>query len=196
MAGSTGIGITYSTYRQRTSAPNAPGANYVRLYFGPDGKLYYIDSNGTEKAWDPTAVAITGGTIDGATIGGTTAGTIRAKLDEDAEPASDTLSANQCSGGLISNYGQTGDVTLTLPAVAAGLHFTVLLGTTVAKYFRLDPNASEVIYLDGTALTGGYYVGLASAVAGACIQFVAFQTGASAWAWAATTISGAWAAQA
>ena len=111
---------------------------------------------------------------------------------EEIEAASDALSAEQCTRGMINNYGQTDDVTLTLPAAAAGYNFIVVLGTTVAKYFRLDPDAGDKIYLDGVADTDGHYCGIASAVAGAAIQLIAFQTGAGEYDWLAMTISGAW----
>ncbi len=102
------------------------------------------------------------------------------------------MSSSQARGAQINNYGQANDTIVTLPACLKGMNFSLILGTTVAKYYRIDPNASEVIYLDGTALTGGKYVGIASAVAGAAIQFRAFQTGAAAWSWYASTISGIW----
>jgi hypothetical protein len=126
------------------------------------------------------------------TIGSITAGTIRALIDEDVEPATDTLTANQCSGGLINNYGQTGDVTLTLPACAAGMNFNVVLGTTVAKFFLLHPNAADYIVLDGVVGAVHKGVQVASATQGNAIQFVAFQTGAAAYYWEATTTSGPW----
>ncbi|MFH1147216.1 MAG: hypothetical protein V1736_05860 [Pseudomonadota bacterium] len=118
-----------------------------------------------------------------------------AKIPEYVEAATDTLTIDQVYGGLINNYGQADDAVLTLPACTAGMNFTVILGTTVAKYFRLDPNASDAIYLDGVVDTDGHYVGVASAAAGNAIQFVAFQTGASAWDWMATTVSGSWVAE-
>jgi hypothetical protein len=161
-------------------------------------KFPLVDISDTTDSSGGTTKFITWGELMGApgAIGGTTANTIRALLDEDAEPTSDTLTANQCSGGLISNYGQTDNVTHNLPAAAAGYNFTVILGTTVAKYFRLDPAAGDSIYLDGVTTGDGKYVGIASAAVGAAIQFVAFQTGAGAYDWAATTVSGAWAAEA
>lgn len=127
-------------------------------------------------------------------IGGTTAGTIRALLDEDAEPASDTLTANQCSGGLINNYGQDADAVIQLPTIAAGYSFTVILGTTVAKYYRIKAGTNDKIYLDGVAGSDNGYVGVASAAAGNAIAFVAFQTGEGAYDWYASTISGGWVA--
>ena len=119
------------------------------------------------------------------------AGELSAYTNEDIEAASDTLTAEQCMGGQINNYGQANDVTMTLPAAAKGMSFKVLLGTTVAKYYRLDPAAGDKIYLDGTAGTDGHYCGIASAVAGACIVFQAFQTGAGPdYDWYASTVSG------
>ncbi len=126
-------------------------------------------------------------------IGATLAGTIRALVDEDVEPATDTLTANQCSGGLINNYGQSADVTLTLPAAAAGYNFTVVLGTTVAKFFLLHPNSADYIYLDGVLGAVHKGVQVASAAAGNAIQFIAFNTGgASTYYWHCTIISGPW----
>lgn len=141
---------------------------------------------------------ISGATINNSAIGGTTASTVRSLLDEDAEivTADATLTANQCSGGLISNYNQSLDCTATVPTAFAGGNFMVILSTAVAKYYRLDPTGSEVFVYDGTALTGGYYVGIAAATVGAALQFVAVQTGASAYTWHVYTVCGAWAAQA
>jgi hypothetical protein len=45
MAGGTGIGVTYSTYKERSAAPSTPGAYYDRLFFMADG-LHYINSAG------------------------------------------------------------------------------------------------------------------------------------------------------
>lgn len=121
---------------------------------------------------------------------------VSATLKEEIEPATDNISADQCRGSIINNYEQADNAVLTLPAIAAGMHFTVILGTTVAKYFRIAPNTSDSIYLDGVTTGDGKYVGVASAAAGNAIQFVAFQTGASAWDWFAATVSGAWVAEA
>lgn len=112
--------------------------------------------------------------------------------DEQIIAATANMTRRQAFGGLINNYNQANDTVITLPAIEKGMNFTVILGTTVAKYFRLDPNASDTIYLDGVADSDGHYCGVVSAAAGNAIQFVAFQTGASTYDWFATTISGAW----
>ena len=145
----------------------------------------------------PSAAVIKSGTIDGATIGATTAGTLRALLDEDAEivTAVATLTANQCSGGLISNYNQSVDCTVTVPTAFAGGNFIVALSTAVANYYRLDPTGTEVWVWDGVAQAGGKYIGIANATVGAALQFIAVQTGASAWTWHVYTVAGAWAVE-
>jgi hypothetical protein len=125
-------------------------------------------------------------------MGGTTANTIRSKIDEDVIAATGNISSNQCSGGLINNYGQTNDTTLTLPACVEGMNLIVFLSTTVAKFFLLHPNASDYIYLDGVLGAIHKGVQVASAAAGNCIQLIAVKNGASKYDWAATTVSGPW----
>lgn len=157
-----------------------------------------------------TSPTISGGTIDSATvgvttpaagnfttIGATTAGTLRSLLDEDAEivTATATLTANQCSGGLISNYNQSLDCTDTVPTAFAGGNFIVALSTAVAKYYRLDPTGSEVWVWDGVAQAAGKYIGVAAATVGAALQFIAIQTGAAAYTWHVYTVAGAWAVE-
>jgi len=163
--------------------------------------LPVVDVSDTTDSAEGTTKQITVGNLFASPpdTGGTTANTIRSLIDEDVEAASDTLTANQCSGGLINNFGQdaaNADITITLPVIAAGYNFTVVLGDTQANFFRIDPNGSDSIYLDGVTTGDGKYVQIASAVKGACIQFFAFQTAAAAWDWLALTVSGAWTAEA
>ena len=109
--------------------------------------------------------------------------------------SSGVLVESECLGTIISNYGQTSDVTLTLPAAFANGSFIVRIDTTVAKYFRLDPNGSEVQMLDGTDLGAGKYIGLTSAAKGAVIKYIALQTSVSSYQWAAYTVVGNWTAE-
>lgn len=134
----------------------------------------------TGPNYDPSAVAITGGTV---------------KIPQIVKAATGNLAATEMGGAIINNYGQSDDATLSMAACADGLGFNVLLGTTVAKYYRFDPNGSELIYLDGTSCGAGKYVGIASAVVGAAMSCKAFQTGASAYSWYCSAISGAWACE-
>lgn len=106
--------------------------------------------------------------------------------------ATGTLSASEMKGQTVNNYGQAADVVLSLAPAYNGASFSVVLGTTVAKYFRIDPDAGDKIYYDGVADTDGHYIGIASAVAGSALQFKAFQTGASSYDWYVSVISGAW----
>lgn len=61
-----------------------------------------------------------------------------------------TTDARELYGGVIY---VTGAATITIPAVAAGASFTVI--TIGAVAVSVDPNASDLIYLDGTALADG-----------------------------------------
>ena len=146
-----------------------------------------MNYSGCGSKYNPRNVAITGGTIDNTVI--------RALLDEDAEPASGTLTANQCSGGLISNYNQSVDCTVTVPTAFAGGNFIVVLSTAVAKYYNLDPTGLEIFVWDGVAQGAGKYIGIANATVGAALQFIAVQTGAAAWTWHVYTVAGAWAVE-
>ena len=160
-----------------------------------DGNIRKDPNSSTSQ--DINTPDIDGGTIDGATIGATTAGTVRSLLDEDAEivTATATLTANQCSGGLISNYNQSLDCTVTVPTAFAGGNFIVALSTAVAKHYRLDPTGLEIFVWDGVAQAAGKYIGVAAATVGAALQFIAVQTGAAAWTWHVYTVAGAWAVE-
>ena len=109
--------------------------------------------------------------------------------------ATGNAAAIDMKGSIINNYGQADDAVISLPAIAKGYQFSVVLGTTVAKYYRIDPNASDSIYLDGVTTGDGKYVGVASASAGNALSCVAFQTGASAYDWYCSTVSGPWLAE-
>lgn len=61
-----------------------------------------------------------------------------------------TTDPNELYGGVIY---VTSAATITIPAVAAGVSFTVI--TIGAVAVSIDPNASDLIYLDGVALDDG-----------------------------------------
>lgn len=165
-----------------------------------------IPGLGTIATQDADNVNIDGGILDGVNIGsavpgpvnGTTGnftGSVSAGIPRVVKAATGSLSAADLRGCLVSNKGQTDDATISLPAIAEGMHCLVCLETTVAKYWRLDPNGSEVIIFDGTALAGGYYVGIASAVDGAMLSVVA-RYAETTLVWDVKTIEATWAAQA
>lgn len=107
-----------------------------------------------------------------------------------AETATDTLTAAQVNGGIVSNYGQGAATTLTLPAAAAGYNFIVVVGTT-GNALHIKAGASDKIYLDGTALDDGDKASLATPALGNTLTCFTFQTGASAYDWICTGGGGA-----
>ena len=124
------------------------------------------------------------------------AAALTAKTSAIDKPSTATLAAAEMLGHRVSNLGQSADALITLDPAAEGLSFTAILGTTAAFYYRFDPNASDKIIFDGTALTDGKYVGVASAVAGNAIHFEALETATGVYDWHAVTISGNWVAEA
>jgi len=120
---------------------------------------------------------------------------VQGSVTEVIKTETGTLSAADVTGTILNNYGQTDDVTLTLPTAAAGLTFLCVLGTTVAKYFRLKAGTNDKIYLSGSAGADNEYVGTTSATAGASISFSTFQVDTNAWDWIAVIVSGTWVAE-
>lgn len=103
------------------------------------------------------------------------------------------LTAAQVSNGLINNYNASpATATYTLPAAVAGYNVMFVCGSAAQIY--IDPNASEIIHLDGVALTGGYRVAsAATCTVGDAMSCFTFQTGASTWRWSCGSIVGVWA---
>lgn len=99
------------------------------------------------------------------------------------EPATDTITAGQLYGGVITNTGAVGAAVLTLPAPVVGMHFRVYL--TVAQDVDINP-------ADGTqilALTNATGDAISSAATiGNCIELIALSTTT----WAAFAVSGTW----
>ena len=116
--------------------------------------------------------------------------TLQAGIDHITQAATDTLTAQECRGTVISNYGQAAENTQTLPAAAEGLGGMVVIGTAGAGAFHLKAGASDKIYLDGTALDDADKVSIATPAVGDYFTFFAFQTGASAWDWIVQSGSG------
>ena len=77
-------------------------------------------------------------------------GTNQIEMFTEQHAASHTLSAAECYG---ATYYVTSAATLTLPAVVEGMSLTVI--TIGAVAVSVDPNASDKIWLDGTALDDG-----------------------------------------
>jgi hypothetical protein len=147
-----------------------------------------------QNSYDPGSVAITGGTIDGATIGGTSAGKVQSRFEEIVSATSTTLTLQQSTMTILNNYGQSANnVIVSLPTAAEGYGFTVVLGTGVAAWYRLDPVTNDQVYLDGSSLCGnGKWVGISGPTVGNCISCATFQTGAASYDWMCLSSFGTW----
>jgi hypothetical protein len=119
------------------------------------------------------------------------AGTLSAGIATVTQAATDTLTAQECRGTIISNYGQSAENTQTLPTCAAGLNGMVVIGTAGAGACHLKAGANDKIYLDGVALTDGDKASLATPAVGNYFTFFSFQTGESTYDWIVQTGVGA-----
>lgn len=103
------------------------------------------------------SAAITGGTIDGTTIGASTpaAGTftdLAGNVPIITDSATGNVSAAQMKG---QTHVVTGAYTLSLPTAAVGYRARFIASTAAA--FSIDVvTGTDVIVLNGTALTAGY----------------------------------------
>ena len=107
--------------------------------------------SGIEASADVTDSANVVAALSGATVASTTidkTSTVEAYTEKHA--ASHTISAAECYGGI---HYVTSAATITLPPVADGMSVSIV--TIGAIAVSVDPNASDLIYLDGTALDDG-----------------------------------------
>jgi len=105
--------------------------------------------------------------------------------------STDTLTAAECKGTLLNNYGMAAPTTTTLPAATKGLKFLAVHGAA-AQTWHIKAGAGDKIYFDGTALDDADKVSnnAGSSAVGDMIMFFTFQTGAGAYDWQAQTIYG------
>lgn len=133
-------------------------------------------------------------------IGETTPNTIRGKNKEIFKTASadSPLTAAECSGTIVSNYGMTdADCIIDLPTASEGLSFVCVLPAVRARYFRLRcPSAqADKIYLSGVAGSDDGYVGVASGYAtGSASSFFTFKASDGGYDWFCIPIFGTWVA--
>jgi hypothetical protein len=113
--------------------------------------------------------------------------------------ANATLTAIECSGTLITNYGWNGtadgDQTFTLADAEEGLEFLFLNLVTHATadlYFDPADNTTQIV-LDGTACGDDERVWAENATAYESIHFYTFPVNATAYDWAADSVNGVWA---
>ena len=142
--------------------------------------------------YDSTTVAITGGTIDGATIGETTPSTIRGYPKRITKTETGSLSLAECSGTVVSNYGQTAEMTLTLPSAADQINFKFEVVTTGFAIY-LKAAANDKFYHDGVALDDADKIGLASPAVGDHVWIEGMRSGETTYDLRSTSGIGAWA---
>ena len=115
--------------------------------------------------------------------------------NEQIKTTSADLTSAELSHTQISNYGQGAvDVMHYLPTAVSGMQTDFVIGTAQAgNYLTIRANTNDKIYLDGVAGNDGQWVQVTPAV-GDMITFKSFKTGATAYDWIATTVTGTWAA--
>jgi hypothetical protein len=191
---------------EHAADPDAHGAAYVLPTASPAtlggikvGTRLSIDAGGVVSADDQ---AIDLASPDA--IGGTTPNTIQGYNKEIFKTASadSPLTAAQCAGTIVSNYGMTdADCEIYLPAAAEGLSFVCVLPVVRARYFRLRcPSAqSDKINLltEGAWVAGSDdgYVGVASGyAANDMISMICIKVADGGYEWFAMPITGTWVA--
>jgi len=123
-------------------------------------------------------------------IGLTAPGLIRGKIDTMTQAGTDTLTAAEVSGTIISNRGQSEANTQTLPAAAEGYNGLVTIATAGQGAFHFKAGGGDKIYLDGTALDDGDKVSLATPALGDYFTFFIFESGSGTWDWIVQTGQG------
>ncbi len=92
------------------------------------------------------------------------------------------LTAAEMRGTLLNNYADTpGASVYNLDAAGQGYNFILSLGA--AQNVEINPNGTEIIYLNGTALTGGNSVQNTAPTIGESITCYTVQTADSVWGW-------------
>lgn len=128
----------------------------------------------------------------GSTIASTGTFTTLSGLTPEVDGHTDAtgLTARNCSGTLINSYGRTGAATLTLPTAATGLNFIAIVGTQHNSAWKIQRAGADTLIVDGN--TGKTYIQETNQAVGSRIACQTFQTGATAWTWVCTTVSGTW----
>jgi len=164
-----------------------------KINFGTDDHLK-VTIAGVE--YDLTTVLVPATPV---AIGETTPNTIRGLNKEvyKVNTAASPLTAVECSGTIVSNYGMTdAGCAITLPAAAEGLAFVCILPAVRAQYFRLNAGAGDKIYLNGVAGTDAEYIGVASGYAtGTSVSMFCFKASDGSFDWMAIPLFGSWVAE-
>ena len=102
-----------------------------------------------------------------------------------------TMSTSDVTYTVVSNYGQSSEMTLNLPAAAAGYRFDFFVGATgYALHFK--SNANDKLYINGTPTDDGDKISLTNPSIGNSCTFYSFVTGSDVYDWYCHTMSGNW----
>ncbi len=93
------------------------------------------------------------------------------------------------SGGVISNAGASGTVTMVLPAATVGLNYTFLV--EAVQELRIDPNTTQTIALPSTGVQGGAGKYIVADAVGEYVRLVCLTAGT----WSVLGYSGTWTAE-
>lgn len=110
---------------------------------------------------------------------------------EVVKASSGTLTADECSGTVINNFGQIVANTQTLCPAGEGLHFRLVIAT-VGTALHIKAGAAFKIILDGTALDNADKVSNNNPTIYDYIDFYCVQIGAAAYQWVAESGRGPW----
>ncbi len=138
--------------------------------------------------WADTTVY--GGFLPATCSGGTCTPTVGLKNVEVSCTTDATLAPAQVSGTILNSYGRTGAVTDTLPTAGSGMSFMRIVGTQHNSAWKLQRGGTDTMIVDGVA--GKTYVQETNQAVGSAIVCQTFKTGANAWTWMCSTISGTW----
>ena len=106
------------------------------------------------KLIDGGTAAITGGTIEGTTIGATTPSTVRNLQRVTTHSATENVTAVSMAG---DSHIIDGAYTVSLPTAVIGYHGSFMASTAAIAGLDLA-TGTDVIVLNGTALTAGYKI--------------------------------------
>lgn len=178
-------------------ASAALGFTKVAGYTGAGNRIVHINSGGTAQT-STSGFEFDGTELTVPTIGDTTPGIVKGKNREIFKTANGTLTAAQCAGTIVSNYGMTdADCTIDLPTAAEGLSFMCILPAVRARFFKLHCPAAQAdkIYILGVAGSDDGNVGVASgyATGSACSMFT-FKASDGNYDWFCVPLFGSWVA--
>lgn len=147
-----GFGYNYETFKQRSAKPSSPPSTYNRLYFKTDGKLYYVDSAGTEAE---AGASFSATTITGQTDDSTPATTATAVLSQGGSLIKSTL--GQIATAINANGTHTGATTLDALLYSAAQAVTVSGGAIsgiTKSVITVTPEGSAADTVNAMTCTG------------------------------------------